>query len=124
MGFLGFFFFFLGGFLIANPASRPLDTSSTEAVVEARLLNFRDVAELQERNIQLLAVVRELSANRLRAFQFSLMYIVFRIRIRIGSERVIILSGAVLRIRDILVRIRCFFPYYRYFLSYIYIIFQ
>ncbi len=62
-------------------------------MVEARLLNFRDVAELQERNIQLLAVVRELSANRLRAFQFSLMYVVFRIRIRIGSGRVTLLSG-------------------------------
>ena len=41
-----------------------MDTSSTEAVVEARLLSFRDIAELQQRNIELLAVVRELSANR------------------------------------------------------------
>ena len=81
-----------GGRPSLSSPSRPLDTSSTEAVVEARLLNFRDVAELQERNIQLLAVVRELSANRLRAFQFSLMYVVFRIRIRIGSGRVSVLS--------------------------------
>jgi nucleoprotein TPR len=46
-----------------NPPAA-IDTSSTEAVLETRLLTFRDIAELQQRNIELLAVVRELSANR------------------------------------------------------------
>ena len=41
-----------------------VDTSSSDSVIEGRLLTFKDVSELQERNIQLLTVVRELSANR------------------------------------------------------------
>jgi hypothetical protein len=53
-----------GGIPSAGSPLRSLDTSSTEAVLEARLLTFRDIAELQQRNIELLAVVRELSANR------------------------------------------------------------
>ena len=43
--------------------SPPLDASNVDSVVEGRLLTFRDVAELQERNIELLAVVRELSSQ-------------------------------------------------------------
>ena len=41
-----------------------LDVSNTESVIEGRLLTFKDVSELQERNIQLLAVVRELTSKR------------------------------------------------------------
>ena len=41
-----------------------LDMSSTESVIESRLLTFKDVSELQQRNIELLAVVRQLSENR------------------------------------------------------------
>jgi nucleoprotein TPR len=46
----------------ASPA-RPLDATDVDSVIEGRLLTFRDVAELQERNIELVAVVRELSAR-------------------------------------------------------------
>ena len=41
-----------------------MDTSSTESVIEGRLLEFKDVSELQQKNIELLAVVRELSSSR------------------------------------------------------------
>jgi nucleoprotein TPR len=41
-----------------------MDTSSTESVIEGRLLSFRDISELQKRNIELLAVVRDLGSNR------------------------------------------------------------
>ena len=41
-----------------------MDTSTSESVIEGRLLSFRDVSELQTRNIELLAVVRDLSSNR------------------------------------------------------------
>ena len=40
-----------------------MNTSNVDSVIEGRLLTFRDVAELQERNIELVAVVRELSAQ-------------------------------------------------------------
>ena len=33
-------------------------------MIEARLLTYRDVAELQQRNIELIAVVRQLSESR------------------------------------------------------------
>ena len=35
-----------------------------EGVINDRLLTFRDVDELQKKNIELLAVVRELSSNK------------------------------------------------------------
>ena len=41
-----------------------LDMSTTESVIDGRLLTFRDVTELQQKNIELLAVVRQLSENR------------------------------------------------------------
>ena len=46
-----------------------MDTSSVDAVIEARLLTFTDVSEIQQRNIELLAVVRELSAGQEAAEQ-------------------------------------------------------
>ena len=49
------------------PNTQPLeraDLSSADSVIEARLLEFKDVSELQQRNIELLAVVRELGASR------------------------------------------------------------
>ena len=50
-------------------AERSMDTSSVESVIEARLLTFSEVSELQQRNIELLAVVRELSAGQEAAEQ-------------------------------------------------------
>ena len=44
--------------------SRQMDTSSVDSVIENRLLTFAEVSELQQRNIELLAVVRELSAGQ------------------------------------------------------------
>ena len=44
-------------------SQQALNTSNVDSVIEGRLLTFRDVAELQERNIELVAVVRELSAQ-------------------------------------------------------------
>ncbi len=41
-----------------------LNQSDSEALISGRLLEFRSVSELQQKNIELLAVVRELSANR------------------------------------------------------------
>ena len=46
-----------------SSSSQALNTSNVDSVIEGRLLTFRDVAELQERNIELVAVVRELSAQ-------------------------------------------------------------
>ena len=46
-----------------------MDTSSVDSVIEARLLTFNDVSEIQQRNIELLAVVRELSAGQEAAEQ-------------------------------------------------------
>ena len=46
-----------------------MDTSNVDSVIEARLLNFNDVSEIQQRNIELLAVVRELSAGQEAAEQ-------------------------------------------------------
>ena len=48
---------------LMDTSSQPLDTSNVNSLIEGRLLTFRDVAELQERNIELVAVVRELSAQ-------------------------------------------------------------
>ena len=59
----------------ASNMSRPsqsrssMDTTSVDSVIEARLLSFKDVCELQQRNIELLAVVRELSAGQEAAEQ-------------------------------------------------------
>jgi len=41
-----------------------MDTASADSVIEGRLLTFHNVAELQQKNIELLAVVRELSAGQ------------------------------------------------------------
>jgi len=49
--------------------SRQMDTSSVDSVIENRLLTFAEVSELQQRNIELLAVVRELSAGQEAAEQ-------------------------------------------------------
>ena len=46
-----------------SSSQQALNTSNVDSVIEGRLLTFRDVAELQERNIELVAVVRELSAQ-------------------------------------------------------------
>ena len=48
---------------LMDTSSQALDSSNVDSVIEGRLLTFRDVAELQERNIELVAVVRELSAQ-------------------------------------------------------------
>jgi len=48
---------------LMDTSSQPVDTSNVNSLIEGRLLTFRDVAELQERNIELVAVVRELSAQ-------------------------------------------------------------
>ena len=40
---------------------QPLDTSSADAVIDGQLLTFHDVAELQQRNIELVAVVSLIS---------------------------------------------------------------
>jgi len=48
---------------LMDTSSQALNTSNVDSVIEGRLLTFRDVAELQERNIELVAVVRELSAQ-------------------------------------------------------------
>ena len=48
---------------LMDTSSQSLNTSNVDSVIEGRLLTFRDVAELQERNIELVAVVRELSAQ-------------------------------------------------------------
>ena len=40
------------------------NTASADSVIEGRLLTFHNVAELQQKNIELLAVVRELSAGQ------------------------------------------------------------
>ena len=53
-----------GGGRNAMDTSQPMDSSNVDSVIEGRLLTFRDVAELQERNIELVAVVRELSARQ------------------------------------------------------------
>ena len=47
----------------APDRNQSLDVSNVDSVIEGRLLAFRDVSELQERNIELLAVVRELSSQ-------------------------------------------------------------
>ena len=50
-----------------SDASSSLNQSSSmdaEGVINDRLLTFRDVDELQKKNIELLAVVRELSSNK------------------------------------------------------------
>lgn len=55
-----------------NTSRHPLNTSSTDmnqsgdadAIISDRLVSFRDVAELQQKNIELLSVVRELSSNQ------------------------------------------------------------
>ena len=47
----------------SSSSQQALNTSNVDSVIEGRLLTFRDVAELQERNIELVAVVRELSAQ-------------------------------------------------------------
>ena len=44
-----------------------VNVSSLESVIEARLLTYKDVTELQQRNIELLAVVRQLSESREQA---------------------------------------------------------
>ena len=44
-----------------NQSSSSVDA---EGVINDRLLTFRDVDELQKKNIELLAVVRELSSNK------------------------------------------------------------
>ena len=44
-----------------------VNVSSLDSVIEARLLTFKDVSELQQRNIELLAVVRQLSESREQA---------------------------------------------------------
>jgi len=49
---------------LRSEASAPLDTSSADSVIDCRLLTYLDVSELQQRNIELLAVVRELSAGQ------------------------------------------------------------
>ena len=49
--------------------SPTIDTSSVDSVIEGRLLTFTEVSELQQRNIELLAVVRELSAGQEAAEQ-------------------------------------------------------
>jgi len=41
-----------------------VDTASADSVIEGRLLTFHNVTELQQKNIELLAVVRELSAGQ------------------------------------------------------------
>merc|ERR1740129_2568385 len=47
-----------------STSSQPLDTSSADSVIDGRLLTYLDVSELQQKNIELLAVVRELSAGQ------------------------------------------------------------
>jgi len=54
-----------GGVVLEPPQT--IDIASTESVIEGRLLTFKDVTELQQRNIELLAVVRQLSENREQA---------------------------------------------------------
>ena len=49
--------------------NRSIDTSSVDSVIEGRLLTFSEESELQQRNIELLAVVRELSAGQEAAEQ-------------------------------------------------------
>lgn len=46
-----------------------VDPSSADSVIEGRLLTFSDISELQQRNIELVAVVRELSAGQESAEQ-------------------------------------------------------
>merc|ERR1712098_167591 len=41
-----------------------VDVASADSVIEGRLLTFHNVVELQQKNIELLAVVRELSAGQ------------------------------------------------------------
>ena len=48
---------------------RSIDASSVDSVIAGRLLTFSEVSELQQRNIELLAVVRELSAGQEAAEQ-------------------------------------------------------
>jgi hypothetical protein len=45
----------------------PTLSGDAESVISKRLVTFRDVRELQQRNAELLAVIREMSANQVRA---------------------------------------------------------
>lgn len=42
-------------------------TGDADSVISKRLVTFRDVRELQQRNAELLAVVREMSANQVNS---------------------------------------------------------
>ena len=41
-------------------------TGDADSVISRRLVTFRDVRELQQRNAELLAVIREMSANQVK----------------------------------------------------------
>jgi hypothetical protein len=53
------------------------DTSfsgDADAVITKRLVSFKDVRELQQRNAELLAVVREISGNQVKKIAISWEY--------------------------------------------------
>ena len=57
-------------------------TGDADSVISRRLVTFRDVRELQQRNAELLAVIREMSANQVKKDWKKF----FKINVQWGSE--------------------------------------
>ena len=59
-----------GGRPMLDDSETSLNSSigDADSVISKRLVTFRDVRELQQRNAELLAVIREMSANQVNSF--------------------------------------------------------